>query len=143
MAEIAPSRPPSPGLEPRSPLSPITKSKPEHLVPFHALIDDYRQAPVYPRLLPLAYVPLTILAEMLAFNQYRAEYLQEEPGFQLYPVINAKPTDVVLQTVKCVAFTVDVAMRGTKGMTKVMDELTWFMRGRGVIPIQRCKSLKS
>ena len=139
MTEIAPSRPPSPGIEPKSPISPISKTKPEHLVPFHALIQDYRRAPILPRLHPLGYVPLNILSEMLAFNKYRMEYLDDEPVFQFFPVRTAKPQDVVLMNVKCVAFTEEVAKGGVKGMTKAMDELTWFMRGRGAIPLQRCR----
>lgn len=139
MTEIAPSRPPSPGIEPKSPISPISKTKPEHLVPFHALIQDYRRAPILPRLHPLGYVPLNILGEMLAFNMYRLEYLDDEPVLKFFPVRSAKPQDVVLMDVKCVAFTEEVAKGGVKGMTKVMDELTWFMRGRGAIPLQRCK----
>lgn len=109
-------------------------------MPFHALIDDYRQAPLLAGLHPLGHVPLNILSEMVRYNKYLVEYHDEQPVFQFFPVMTAKPQDVVLDKIQCVAFMVEVAKRGIKGMTKVMGELVWYMRGRGIIPLQRCES---
>ena len=80
-----------------------------------------------------------MLAEMVAFNEGGYAYLQEEPEFQQCPVISARAADIALEKVQCVAFTLDIAREGTKGMTRCMDSLTWFLRGRGSLPIKRCE----
>jgi hypothetical protein len=62
------------------------------------------------------------------------------PAFELYPVRTGKMADVNLRDVKTVAFRPEVVQGGQVAMTKAMDHLVWFMRGRGALGLKKCKS---
>lgn len=116
-----------------------SEAQPQDFIPFHILIADHLAPALSPPLLPVGHLTPQLLAEVHAFNMHLVHDMQDRQAFDLYPMRSGNLAQVNLRDVKCVAFREDVVKEGQVAMSRAMDRLIWFMRGRGALPIKKCK----
>lgn len=102
------------------------------MTPFHLVIGNHH---VDPPILPIGHIHPTILIDMLAYN---VETVGE--SFTFYPAMGPRPESAVLRAVKAVAFSYQAVNRGKDALTGIIDGLVDFMRKRGTVPEDKCKS---